>query len=79
MIKSQLFGHERGAFTEADKAFKGNFREADVGTLMLDEVGEMSPDLQPALLRSLQEGEVLPVGASKPVKVDMPLEEYLNE
>jgi DNA-binding NtrC family response regulator len=71
LAESQLFGHVKGAFTGADGAAPGLFRAAQGGTLFLDEVGELSVELQPKLLRSLQQREVLPVGATQPVKVDV--------
>ncbi|WP_416908964.1 MAG: sigma 54-interacting transcriptional regulator [Polymorphobacter sp.] len=71
MLEATLFGHERGAFTGAVSSGKGLFREADGGTLMLDEVAELPLALQAKLLRALQEREVLPVGATRPVKVDV--------
>ena len=71
LVESQLFGHVKGAFTGADQAQPGLFRAADRGTLFLDEIGDLPPDLQPKLLRALQEGEVLPVGATQPVRVDV--------
>jgi two-component system response regulator HupR/HoxA len=71
LLASTLFGHRRGAFTGASTDQKGLFEIADGGTLFLDEVGEMSPPLQVHLLRVLQEGEVLPVGATRPVRVDV--------
>lgn len=71
LVESTLFGHEKGAFTGATDKFKGKFQEADGGTLFLDEIGELPLDLQVKLLRALQEGEVDPVGAKKPVKVDV--------
>jgi transcriptional regulator with GAF, ATPase, and Fis domain len=71
LAESQLFGHVKGAFTGADAATPGLFRAASGGTLFLDEVGELSAELQPKLLRALQQREVLPVGATQPVKVDV--------
>ncbi len=71
LLQSTLFGHQKGAFTGADRDRRGVFQEAHGGTLFLDEVAEMSPATQAVMLRALQEGEVVPVGASKPVKVDV--------
>ena len=71
MAEAMLFGHERGAFTGAIASGEGLFRAADGGTLLLDEVADLPLMLQAKLLRALQEGEVLPVGAVKPVKVDV--------
>jgi transcriptional regulator with GAF, ATPase, and Fis domain len=71
LIASWLFGHQRGSFTGADRNVKGVIREADGGTLLLDEVGDLSLDLQALLLRPLQEGEVHPLGAPKPIKTDV--------
>jgi transcriptional regulator with GAF, ATPase, and Fis domain len=71
LVESQLFGHVKGAFTGADQPQPGLFRTADRGTLFLDEIGDLPPELQPKLLRALQEGEVLPVGATQPVRVDV--------
>jgi two-component system, response regulator FlrC len=71
MAEAMLFGHAKGAFTGAVAESEGLFRAADGGTLMLDEVADLPLVLQAKLLRALQEGEVLPVGAVKPVKVDV--------
>lgn len=71
MLEAMLFGHRKGAFTGAADAGEGFFRAADGGTLLLDEIAEMPLGLQAKLLRALQEGEVVPLGATKPVKVDV--------
>ena len=73
LLDSELFGHEKGAFTGATGARKGLFREAHGGTLFLDEVGDVSPRLQAKLLRVVQEGEVRPVGGGSTAKVDVRL------
>lgn len=71
LVESTLFGHEKGSFTGAVAKQLGKFVEADGGTLFLDEVGELPLDMQVKLLRALQEGEVDPIGARRPVKVDV--------
>jgi two-component system response regulator HydG len=71
LAEAELFGHTRGAFTGAVKSRPGLFREADGGTMLLDEIGELPPSIQAKLLRVLQEGEVRPVGEDQPVKVDV--------
>ncbi|WP_434055409.1 MAG: sigma-54 dependent transcriptional regulator [Roseibium sp.] len=73
LVESILFGHEKGAFTGAVDKHVGKFQEAHGGTLFLDEVGELPQDVQVKLLRALQENEIDPIGARRPVKVDFRL------
>ncbi|HMS08248.1 MAG TPA: sigma 54-interacting transcriptional regulator [Pyrinomonadaceae bacterium] len=87
LAEGHLFGYKRGAFTGAVTDSPGIIRSADGGTLFLDEIGDLPLDVQPKLLRFLQEGEVQPIGEKKPIKVDvrviaatnMPLEEKVAE
>ncbi|MCJ8317095.1 nitrogen regulation protein NR(I) [Idiomarina sp.] len=71
LIESELFGHERGAFTGADKKRMGRFEQANGGTLFLDEIGDMPLSVQTRLLRVLAEGQFYPVGAHQPIEVDV--------
>src|SRR5450755_4532071 len=71
LLESELFGHEKGAFTGADSLRRGRFEQADGGTLFLDEIGDMSTPLQTRLLRVLAEGEFYRVGGQTPIKVDV--------
>jgi len=73
LVESILFGHEKGSFTGATERHTGKFVEAAEGTLFLDEIGELPPAVQVKLLRVVQDGEVEPVGARRPVKVDVRL------
>lgn len=71
LLESELFGYKRGAFTDAKKDKPGRFARAEGGTLLLDEVGDLSPAMQVKLLRVLQEKEYEPLGATQPVKADV--------
>jgi len=71
LLESELFGHEKGAFTGAAERRLGRFELADTGTLFLDEIGEIPPSTQVKLLRVLEEGELTRVGGSQPIKVDV--------
>ena len=71
MLEALLFGHQKGAFTGATAANEGFFRAADGGTLLLDEIAEMPLALQAKLLRALQEGEVVPIGSTQPIRIDV--------
>lgn len=71
LIESELFGYEKGAFTGADKTKKGLFQIADGGTIFLDEIGEIPLEIQPKLLRALQQKEVVPVGSTRVQKLDV--------
>ncbi len=71
LLESELFGYEKGAFTDATAQKKGFFELADKGTIFLDELAEMPIALQPKILRALQEKEIVRVGGSKPVKIDI--------
>lgn len=73
LLESELFGHEKGAFTGANNRRIGKFEEADGGTLLLDEISEMDPRLQAKLLRAIQEREIDRVGGNRPIKVDIRL------
>ncbi|WP_052285330.1 sigma-54-dependent response regulator transcription factor ZraR [Kluyvera genomosp. 1] len=73
LLESELFGHEKGAFTGADKRREGRFVEADGGTLFLDEIGDISPLMQVRLLRAIQEKEVQRVGSNQTISVDVRL------
>jgi transcriptional regulator with PAS, ATPase and Fis domain len=71
LVEAQFFGHVRGAFSGAVRDEKGFFRSAHQGTIFLDEIGDLSPEAQGTLLRVLQEGEVVPIGATEPLRVDV--------
>jgi transcriptional regulator with PAS, ATPase and Fis domain len=71
LLESDLFGHEKGAFTGAEGKRKGKFEVVDGGTIFLDEIGDISPRMQAALLRVLQDGEIIRVGGNSAVKIDV--------
>lgn len=71
LIESELFGHEKGAFTGAEKRRVGRFEEADLGTLFIDEIGDIPPHIQVKLLRVLQSGEFQRIGGNEPLRVDV--------
>ena len=71
LLESDLFGYEKGAFTGADARRKGKFEAVDGGTIFLDEIGDVSPRMQAALLRVLQENEIIRVGGTEPIRVDV--------
>jgi transcriptional regulator with GAF, ATPase, and Fis domain len=71
LIESELFGHEKGAFTSAHKQRKGKFEQAHLGTLFLDEIGDMSLSAQAKVLRALQENRIARVGGEKDIRVDV--------
>jgi DNA-binding NtrC family response regulator len=79
LVESILFGHEKGAFTGANEKHIGKFQEAHGGTLFLDEVGELPLSVQVKLLRALQDGEIDPVGARRPIRVDFRLISATNK
>ena len=71
LLESELFGHERGAFTGAQTMRRGRFEQAEGGTLFLDEIGDMPPDLQTRLLRVLSDGQFYRVGGHQPIKANV--------
>ncbi len=71
LLESELFGHEKGAYTGAMQRYIGKFQLADKGTLLLDEIGDMDLGLQAKLLRALQKKEIMPVGSNTTIKVDV--------
>jgi DNA-binding NtrC family response regulator len=79
LVESELFGHERGAFTGAERARRGLFREAQGGTLFLDEIGDLAPELQNKLLRVVQERVVKPVGGDEFVRIDVRIVSATNK
>lgn len=79
LLESELFGHKRGAFTGAYQDHIGLFQQADGGTIFLDEIGDTSPAFQTKLLRVLQEGEIRPVGSTRPIKVNVRVVSATNQ
>src|SRR5262249_19105459 len=71
LVESELFGHERGAFTGAVSTRKGVFEQADGGTLFIDEIGDLELTLQPKLLRAIERSEVRRIGGSQTIRVDV--------
>ena len=78
-MEAELFGHEKGAFTDAKAARKGHFEAAHGDTLFLDEIGELPKDMQVKLLRVLQESEIVRLGESKPISVDVRIVAATNQ
>ena len=70
-MESELFGHEKGAFSGAVRTHRGVFERAEGGTVFFDELGEMSPKLQPKFLRALESGEIRRVGGERTIKTDV--------
>jgi DNA-binding NtrC family response regulator len=79
LVESEMFGHERGAFTGATDRRIGRFELADRGTLLLDEVGDLGPEAQAKLLRAIESGEIERVGGSKPIRVDVRIVSATNK
>jgi len=79
LLESELFGHKKGSFTGATESKKGLFEEADKGTIFLDEIADISPNIQTKLLRVIQEGEVKPVGETQIKKVDVRIVSATNK